>query len=348
VRAQSLRPVFPSSTFPNHISMITGQYPEQHGIIANNFKNYHTGEVFTLSNPQAIGDGKWYAARTFFEYAKDWGIRSAAFQFAGADISPDYRRPEYNEPYSPDTPLLDAVNQALKWLRMPPEEAPQFIALYYDKIDGTGHEFGPGSEEIRLEMRRADTTFGQLLRALELEKMRDSINIIVLSDHGMARIDTAKVIDIAPLIEGADCEVRGYGPYMHFFADKSELNELYDNIKSSEKNFRIYRREDIPDHLHYSRNANIAPLVAIADPGWLLVNGMNPLEISIKGAHGYDPAWVEMHGIFIAGGPALKANCRMGIFDMVDVFPILCRIFDISIPAGSLGRPENYEFILDK
>jgi predicted AlkP superfamily pyrophosphatase or phosphodiesterase len=347
VRASSLKSVFPSSTFPNHISMITGMYPENHGIIANNFRNSFTEEEFSLRDRKAVKDGRWYNAETFWQYAGRWGIRTASFHFPGSDIYPEYRRPDYVVEFSLNIPFINGVNQVVKWFSLPEEKRPRFVTLYHDMIDHHGHEYGPGSSELGLQLRKVDTTFGLLLRGLELKDMLDSVNIIVASDHGMATVDPDQVVDFEPMLEGIAYEMLGYGPYAHFYAADSTIDEIYAVLKKNEQNYRIYRREDMPPGFHYSASPNIAPLVAVAEPGWLLVDGMQKSRLTLKGVHGYEPHWKPMQGIFLADGPDLKKSCKAGTLRIVDVFPLLCIMFDIPVPANIDGQPGEIEFILD-
>lgn len=60
VRAKSLIPCFPTKTFPNHYSIVTGLYPQNHGIIANNMYDPERNEYFRLSLREAVRDPAWW------------------------------------------------------------------------------------------------------------------------------------------------------------------------------------------------------------------------------------------------------------------------------------------------
>lgn len=64
-----MTPVFPSLTFPNHYSIVTGLYPESHGIVSNSFYDPELDASFSLSSPQQtnptwwLGEPLWYTAK---------------------------------------------------------------------------------------------------------------------------------------------------------------------------------------------------------------------------------------------------------------------------------------------
>ncbi|MEJ2506394.1 MAG: ectonucleotide pyrophosphatase/phosphodiesterase, partial [Ignavibacteriaceae bacterium] len=214
VNAQSLKPVFPSKTFPNHISIITGMYPEHHGIIFNDFYNTFTGSHYKLSDSVEVRDSRWYKGEAFWETAKHQGIITASYFWPGSDINMEYRRPNYYYHYSHDTPYKQRINGVIDWLKLPYNKRPHFITLYFELTDDVGHRYGPNSPQIDTAIASLDSTFGSLLNSLRNIQMIDSVNIILVSDHGMTDVSGDRIINIEEMLKGYDVKYSNYGPVM--------------------------------------------------------------------------------------------------------------------------------------
>ena len=240
VRAISLRPVFPSKTFPNHISIATGLYPEHHGIIHNYFKNPFNSEEFGLNNPDAVQNSKWYSGEFIWETAKKQGVITASFFWPGSEVTLEYRQPNYYKEYQHELPYEKRIEGVLDWLKLPMEKRPHFITLYFHETDSKGHEYGPNSVEINQAIQLLDSQLGALLTGLEKINLKDSVNIIIVSDHGMTEISDDKVINIDKLLEGKKYELRETGPVMMV----NPLQEgIYEILKQNSKNYHVYKKE---------------------------------------------------------------------------------------------------------
>ena len=204
VAAVSLEPVYPSKTFPNHLSIITGMYPENHGIILNEFSDPFSGARYRMSDTTAIRDGKWYLGEAFWETAERQGITTASYFWPGSELHDPARRPTYRELYEHNRPYEERIAGVLRWLQLPPAERPHFITLYFHETDTQGHNFGPDAPETNQAIQRLDSMLGLLIEGLEKIGMRAQTNLIVVSDHGMTAVNTEKIVNIEKILEGRD------------------------------------------------------------------------------------------------------------------------------------------------
>ena len=333
VYALSLKPSFPSKTFPNHYSIITGMYPENHGIIFNSFTNTFTGETYRIGDTISTRQSKWYKGEAFWETANRHNIKTASFFWVGSEQDVDYKRPTYFYHYNQNISFEERVNGVIKWLQLPENERPQFITLYFEEPDSKGHSFGPNSPETNKAIALVDSMLGLLIDKLKNIGMEDKVNIIVVSDHGMTEISDKRIINIEEILKDYKCKFYGMGTSIMIDAEPDKLNEIYQALKKNEKNYRVYMKDEIPEYFHFSKNPFILPIIVIAETGWTLVTNeyfKRTRSYSIRGEHGFDNHHLDMHGIFIAKGPAFRSGYKTGTLWNVDVYPLLCKIFNIT------------------
>ncbi|PID62583.1 MAG: alkaline phosphatase family protein [Ignavibacteriae bacterium] len=350
VKALSLRPSFPSKTFPNHLSIITGMYPENHGIIANSFINTTTGEKYRIGKPKAVRNAEWYLGEAFWETAERNGIKTASYFWPGSEVTLDYRRPSLYKVYDHNKPYRERVDGVIEWLQLPVNERPKFITMYFHDTDSYGHKFGPNSNELNQSIQRLDTIVGYLNSKLDSIGLKDSTNLIFVSDHGMTEISTDKVINIEEMLQGFDYKLSGSKTVMMIEPRKNNFNEVLSTLKMNQKNYKVYLKEDMPEYFHYSENPFLYSIILVADMGWSLVNNLwykNLVKNNSGGNHGFDNNHTDMHGIFIAKGPDFKKNYKCGTLWNIDIYPLLCKIFKIQPRSNIDGNSERIEFILN-
>lgn len=346
VRSLSLRPVFPSKTFPNHISIVTGLYPENHGIIFNHFENPVTNEKYSLGKPEAVRNSKWYGGEFIWETAKKQGIISASFFWPGSEVTAEFRHPNYYKKYDHNLPYEKRVEGVLEWLKMPLSKRPHFITLYFHETDSQGHDYGPNSKEANDAIKLLDHQIGELSKGLTEIGLTDSVNIIIISDHGMTEINPDKIINVESFLDGKKCKFSEDGPVMMIEPLETGVFEL---LKEKSENFRVYKREDIPGYYHFSHHPFIYSLILVADPGYSLIDNQDQERGSYlhsKGNHGYDKDFLDMHGIFVAKGPAFKKGFKTGTLWNIDIYPLICEILGILPNQPIDGRSDRIEFIL--
>ncbi|HKI79898.1 MAG TPA: alkaline phosphatase family protein [Ignavibacteriaceae bacterium] len=347
--AISLRPDFPSKTFPNHYSIVTGMYPENHGLIANSFINPFTHEKYKNSDPNSSTDGKWYLGEALWETAKRNGIKTASYFWPGSELKLDYRRPDYFEHYEQDRPYDKRIQGVIDWLQLPEKVRPHFVTLYFDTTDLAGHDFGPESQKINNAIMYADSALGKLFEKLHEINMFDKVNIILVSDHGMTSVSNKRVVNVEEILKNYKITYQENGPFMLIQPEKSKVEEVYEKLKQNDNQFRVFKRKEIPACYHYSDNPFISDIVLFADLGWSLVDNRSAKwmeKVDEGGNHGFDNFTLDMNGIFYAIGPAFKEGYRTGTVNNIDIYPLMCKIFDITPRSNIDGNFENIEFLL--
>ena len=349
VHALSLQPCFPSKTFPNHYSIITGMYPENHGLIANDFLNPFTNQRYTLYDSVVVRDAKWYKGEAIWETAKRQGVITASYFWPGSELNVDYRRPDYSERFVYTRPYDERISGALKWLELPYEKRPHFITLYFDATDTAGHNYGPGSKEVDKAIAIEDSLIAKLFSGLKKLNLLDSTNVIIVSDHGMTELSPERVIKVDEILNGFHYKTSDKGTMMFIYPEENEKMEVYKKLKKSEENYKVYWKNELPEHLHYKDNPFVAEIVIIADLGYSIFNNKDLEKYSKKfplGNHGYDPANIDMHGIFYAIGPDFKSGYTCGTLNNIDIYPLLAKLLHIYPNNNIDGKLERIEFLL--
>jgi predicted AlkP superfamily pyrophosphatase or phosphodiesterase len=347
VSAISLRPAFPSKTFPNHISIITGMYAENHGIISNSFAGHNKTDWYRMGDTVTSRDSKWYLGEAFWETAERQGIKTASYFWPGSELSIKYRQPTYREFYEHERPYEQRVQGVIEWLKLPWGERPHFITLYFDDTDTYGHRFGTNSPELNESIQRLDGITGNLMNSIAEMGLKDSVNIIFVADHGMTDITQEKSINIENMIAEYKCRFMDDGPFLQVEPSSDNLMEVYEILKRNESHYKVYLKKNVPDYFHYNKNPLTFSILLVADIGWSLMTNRKSDWISkSKGNHGYDNNHLDMHGIFIADGPSFKDGYKTGTLWNIDIYPLLCKIFNIYPRSNIDGNLERIGFIL--
>jgi len=349
VNALSLKPCFPTKTFPNHYTIVTGLYPQNHGIIANSFIDPVTNEIYKIGDTSAVRNPKWYKGEAIWETAKRQGVITASYFWPGSELNLEYRRPDYFENYEHLRDYNKRVEGVLDWLKLPNDQRPNFITLYFDAADTYGHRFGTNSQELNNSLMRLDSLIGKLFNGLKEINLYDSTNIIIVSDHGMSNVSGDRIINVEEILEGYTQTLWDYGPVMYVFPDKDESDKIYNKLKSEKSNFKVYRREEVPEYYHFSKSAMIPEIILIAEIGWSLMTNKDINRygnMSSGGQHGYDNNHIDMHGIFYAIGPDFKSGYTCGTLNNIDIYPLLAKILHIFPNNNIDGKLERIEFLL--
>lgn len=344
VRAEALIPIFPSKTFPNHYAIATGSYGETHGIVANAFFDPLRGEWFRLSDRGAVEDGSWYGGEPIWATAERQGARAATWFWPGSEAEIDGRRPSYWHRYDASVPDSVRVDSSIAWLRLPPSARPRFVALYFSGVDDAAHRFGPLAPWTDSAVAHADRMLGRLLDSLAALPISGRVNVVLVSDHGMARVGEDQVIaldTIAPL--DASVLTGDPGPLLSlwFRGDTARLEAVHDSLSAKLRHARVYRRAELPSRWHVAGTPRIGDLLVVAEHGWFLTAtvpaaGWRPA----RGQHGYDPADPAMHGIFLAAGPGIRSAGRVAAFENIHVHPLVAHLLGIEPSGMADGRLE--------
>ncbi|RDW74589.1 alkaline phosphatase family protein [Aspergillus mulundensis] len=348
VSPQYMRPSFPSVTFPNHFTLVTGLYPESHGIVGNTFWDPELQEQFYYTHPNVSMQAKWWNAEPLWMTAENQEVRSAIHMWPGSEAHIGGVEPTYLDQYNGSEVLARKTQRILELLDLPGLEQeslpvpqrPQFIAAYVPNVDADGHKYGPNSTEIRSTISKVDDMLADLFTGLGERNLTEVVNIVVVSDHGMASTSTERLVQLDDLIDLNltshidGWPLRGIRPKRP--EDLKTLQDQLERVKSQYSDaIEIYTREGMPERYHFKNNDRIAPLWVIPKTGWAIVERPEfDAQVALqngdvyhpKGIHGYDHEHPLMRAIFIARGPAFPhpPNSRLDVFQNINVYNILC------------------------
>jgi predicted AlkP superfamily pyrophosphatase or phosphodiesterase len=343
VRAESMQPAFPSLTFPNHYTLVTGLTPDHHGIVNNTMEDQAIpAERFSLSNRKAVGDERWWDEATPIWVSADRsGVRTATMFWPGSEapihgVHPDYWMP-FDAAMTPDR----RVDQVLAWLDLPVNVRPRFITLYFDGVDHQAHEHGPDSHEVDVALAQVDEALGRLLEGLRRRGIDRGVNLVIVSDHGMAPTPPGQLIKLDALVKPDSVNVITLGVLAGFAAKPGHEREIDAAMTTPHPHMRCWPREAIPPRLRYGHNPRVPPFVCLADVGWEITTSeaLSRRTGTHLGDHGYDNAAPEMRALFVAYGPAFVPGTVLKEFPNVDIYPLLARLLRI-VPEPNDGDLE--------
>ena len=338
VRATSMIPSFPVLTFPNHYTVVTGLYPEHHGIVGNNMRDAAMPEKFTQSSETAK-DARWWGGEPVWVTAMRHGRRAGTMFWPGTEAAIGGMRPTYWKPYDKALGTSDRITQALSWLALPAAERPSFISLYFEEVDTAGHDFGPDSPELTAAAEHLDTALGDLVAGIHRLGLDDRVSIVVTSDHGMTPISYGRVIYLDAYLDRDTIDIIEDGANLQLNPMDGDVDGLYRRLHGKHPQLAIYKRADVPARLHFNRNPRIPAIVGVPADGWWVTTGQRMVESEVHpGAHGFEPATKDMGALFVAAGPRLRRGVVVAPFENVHVYDLLCRLLQIT-PAKNDGRP---------
>ena len=341
VRAEGLIPSFPTKTFPNHYTIVTGLTPEHHGIIANDIRDPATGRTFAMSKASEVRDSMWWGGEPLWVTAERAGRRAGTMFWPGSEAAIGGVRPTQWLPYRESMSGAARVDQVLAWLDLPASKRPLLLTLYFEDTDSAGHTNGPDSEAVRRAIGHVDGYIARLVRGLERRGLAARTNIVVVSDHGMAATVPKQVIELDDYISLDDVEVVDINPTLGLFPARGKENVVYRALAAAHPRLHVYRRQETPEAWHYREHRRIAPIVGVVDEGWQIVRG-TVVERAVRavvpprGLHGYVPSVVSMHGILIAAGPAFKQGVTVPAMENVHVYNALATALGVK-PAPNDG-----------
>jgi predicted AlkP superfamily pyrophosphatase or phosphodiesterase len=337
VRAKALIPSFPVLTFPNHYTIVTGLYPEHHGIVANVMRDPSMPERFTMS-AQTARDPRWWGGEPLWVTAMRQGRRAATMFWPGSEAPIGGLRPTYWKAFDESFATLDRVTQVLEWMARPAADRPSFVSLYFEDVDTAGHDFGPDSPELAAAVSHLDEALGQLVAGVHALGLDDRTSIVVVSDHGMTPTSYERVIYLDALIDMSTVDVLEYGSNLQLDPRDGDVDGLYRRLHGKHPQLAIYKRRDVPARLHFRDNPRIPAIIGVPADGWSATTGQRLVTEELHvGAHGYEPTTPDMGALFVAAGPALRRGIVVAPFENVHLYDLLCRILKLT-PAKNDGR----------
>lgn len=350
VHAERLIPSFPTKTFPNHYTLVTGLRPAEHGLVANNILDPQSGERFGLSDRQAVADGKWYGGEPIWVTAERKDMRTAPMFWPGSQAEILGVRPSYSLPYDGDMSPEDRVDLVLGWLELPPQERPRFLTLYFEDIDDGAHRYGPGpSEELASALGVVDRAIRRLVEGLEQRGLGSSVDLLIVSDHGMSATSESRVIFLDDYVDPEDANVVDWSPILGLWPSDEHVDEIYRALAGAHPQLAVYRRDEIPDRFEFSGHERIPAIVGICDDGWSVTtrkrfNGCP--NCFNGGGHGYDQWLDSMGALLIAHGPSFRRQTKIGPIENFHLYNVMCAVLGLE-PAKNSGDPARVSEFLN-
>ena len=348
VRAKALIPAFPTKTFPNHYTIVTGLYPAHHGIVANSMYDPEFDAKFSLSKRDAVSDGRWWEGEPLWVTAEKQNQRSGILFWPGSEAEIAGIRPTHWKVYDDDFPNPARVDTVLAWLDLPIKRRPTFLTLYFSDVDNAGHRYSPDSPKVKRAIRDMDRLLARLLNGLKARGIENRLNLIVLSDHGMASATRDRVIYLDDYLDLNKINVVDWNPVLAVRPREMSADEIYQKLAKAHPHLQIYRKNEIPERWHYRAHRRIAPIIGVADEGWTISrHGMkNTAErLYTTGEHGYDNQLAVMRAIFIAHGPAFKSGLVAEPFQNIHIYNLICDILKLQ-PARNDGNLDSVRVLL--
>lgn len=348
VQAAYLKPSFPSLTFPNHYTIVTGLYPAHHGVVDNIFYDEKRDVIYKKSDKKMAVDSSWYGGKPLWVLAEQQKMLSAIFYWPGSEISMEGIRPTYFYNYNEVIPLDRRIEIVKNWLQLPAEKRPHFIALYFPQVDKAAHNYTPDSEETKAAVQLIDDAIGKLVAVAKQSGL--PINFIFLSDHGMTSIDQQQTLPLPKAIDVAQFKVPPGNSLLHLYTKNKQLvKPTYQALKATATDYEVYLHNNIPKAWHYNKKADVYNRVGdlILVPHLPKVFNINQVKPD-AGQHGFDPSITDMHATFYAWGPQIKSGIQIPAFDNVHVYPLIAEILGLPYTQKIDGKLKVLKPILKK
>ncbi len=348
VKANALIPSFPSKTFPNHYTIVTGLYPENHGIVFNTIYDPVFDATFSLGNREEVQNGRWWGGEPIWVTAEKQGLKTLCNFWPGSEAEIKGIMPTYWIKYDGNVPNEERVEKVLQYLDKPARDRPSFYTIYFSDPDDFGHLVGPDSLSINVAIQECDARIGQLITGLEQRNLFDKVNIMIVSDHGMAQLSQERLIFLDDYLDPTNLKIPNLSPVMDIWCEESEIDSIFNLISGKHSHLSIYKKQDIPEQLHFSNNRRIAPIIGIMDNGWSLTShdyyASHQSDYS-GGTHGFDPANPDMHAFFLAHGPSFKSGISVPAFKNIQLYNLMSKVLELE-PAENDGDFKIVENIL--
>jgi alkaline phosphatase D len=333
---RGMLPSYPSLTFPNHYTLVTGLYPEHHGIVANNFLDPARSASYSMYDKQTTNDGSWYGGVPLWSLAESQGMRAACLLWVACEAKIAGFLPSYYATFDGKTQATPEAEQAridntLALLHLPAADRPHFIAIYFSEPDHTSHEFGPDARETRAAALQMDALVGKLRAALATTGL--PIDLVVVSDHGMVKSEGGWI----NLDQFADLSAFETVGDLLYAQSEEARDRVYNQLKRASSQFMVYRRKDAPPGLNYNLNPREGdPIVVATGPFAIRAHAPAAGETNQPpklGMHGFDPHLLpEMKASFFAAGPDLRAGKTVAPFDNVNLYPWMAHLLGLRPP----------------
>ncbi|KAM8946052.1 ectonucleotide pyrophosphatase/phosphodiesterase family member 3 [Pelodytes ibericus] len=348
-----MRAVYPTKTFPNHYTIVTGLYPESNGIIDNNMYDVEKDRSFSLSGSDKF-NAYWWHGQPIWLTAMYQERKAGTFFWPGSDVAINGSFPNLYVLFNSSVIYERRVTQILKWLDLPKNERPDFYTLYIEEPDSSGHSYGPVSGGVIAALLLADQTMGMLLDGLKQRNLHNCVNLIILADHGMDQTYCNQLEFMTDYLnsvnfymyDGPAARIRTYdvpGGYFNFDSEGLVKNLT---CRKPNQHFKPYIKSDLPKRFHYANHVRIDKVHLYVERQWLAVKDQRYTYCG-GGNHGYDNEFKSMEAIFVGHGPGFKRGVEVEAFDNIEVYNLMCDLLQIQ-PAPNNGTHGSLNHLLVK
>ncbi len=347
VRARWMQPATPTLTFPNHYTIVTGLYPEHHGVVNNHFRDPATGVMFHYTDSNRVRESLWWGGEPLWVTAEKQGVRAGSYFWVGSEASIKHVRPTFWKKYDDHFPAAGRVDSVLSWLTRADSLRVRLALLYFSGVDHMAHDSGPWSPDTRAAVMGVDSAIGRLMGGIQALGLADRVNVIIVSDHGMLPTNRERVVILDDYVNPDDYVDESIYPFLAFRPRNNDVGGALADLRRV-PHLRVYRATNTPGYWHYSGNPRIPPIVGVWDDGWIgasrdFFRRRPPREHG--GEHGYDQSSVGMHATFLALGPAFRQGLVAEPFQNIHVYDLVCAILGLR-PAPNDGSLDSLRYIL--
>lgn len=241
-----------------------------------------TSVLVLMSNTRVTLMHEMLTRSVFFDLLQ--GLKAGSLHFPGtaSSYNGDTALVREVEPllynYKNETAWRENTDKVMSWFR---DQDLDFVSMYFGEPDGTGHKYGPNSPEIREMVNQVDRTVGYIRETAKNYGLQDELNIIITADHGMSHIYRNGLVEEITLfkIPGFSFKdlsffILDYGPSGMLLPKPGMTDKVYNALKGAHPHLHVYKKEQLPERMHFSKNDRILPIILWADSGYVL-NGVS-------------------------------------------------------------------------
>ncbi|HVZ49016.1 MAG TPA: ectonucleotide pyrophosphatase/phosphodiesterase [Gemmatimonadaceae bacterium] len=346
VRAERMVPAFPSKTFPNHYTIVTGLYPEHNGVVANHMIDPVLGE-FGMGDSPSVRDARWWLGEPIWVTAEKQGVHAAPYLWPGVEAPIEGVLSKWYVKFDGTKSRADRVRDALAYLAIPGDTAPRFVTDYFNDLDNEGHHYGPASPQVDSAIVKVDSAVGALVDGIARLGLADRVNIIVVADHGMAPLSRDRAIYLDDYIAMDSVTVADWTPVATIIPTAGADAYVFHAL-SRAPHLSVYRRGTFPARWHYNDSPRITPVTAVADEGWKITTharAATSRPADWGGDHGYDNQLVSMGAVFVAAGPAFRRGIVVPPFQNIHLYALMAHILGLT-PVQTDGSLDSVREML--
>lgn len=336
VRAAWMNPAFPTLTFPNHYTLVTGLRPDRHGIVNNNMIDPTLGVFY--SKGDSARDGRWWGGEPIWATLQKQGGVAATMFWPGSEAEIAGERPRLTRAYDKTVSAQARVDQLLAWIDLPQAQRPQLMTVYFEQYDVAAHDAGAASVAAVEALRGIDAALASLRAGLRERGLDRRVDLVVVSDHGIADTPRENIRFLDDVLPSEAYTELWWGPLVGLRPAPGREREVVRAFSGRHDHFRCWTRERLPARWRYGRNRRVPPIVCQSDSGWRVqTRARQRHDTPVRGEHGYAPEDPAMRAMFVATGPSFRPRTTLPAFDNVDIYPLLAHLLDIR-PAPNDGR----------